>query len=415
MRDTPGAPLFQYSAREIGPPQLLIQQLRRAHSIFLLLHGFSLNAIYERVGRSAFCLFLDRFWNKFTRSWDLLLTGSPIVDAYNGIKLAAGGELGIGVGEEEWGSGEREVLEDFVTRIDGLSDLVVSRFGDPSSQDGISLADSIEESTWLGTETDPRPSDGVVFCGVNTLSSFSLANVSHWMEWIYKYGDAAYGIGRDPSSLRRRKPRKSRGGQLSSTRHSMDHQDIAQLSTLERSHTPGIPRPIVMGASQSILETERTPERSTGNSPPESDRKPVMPTFGTESVLKYVTLGYGSSWSLSARSHSPSPAGPPAETRKSSAAGHDQPTNALQPPPRNVGQSAVSQSPTTKTMSGHFILGPRDDLDILDDLEEESPASESDTGNTRPRIVYRTLHVRLKDASANTSLPKKLCAVIYVV
>jgi hypothetical protein len=33
----------------------------------------------------------------------LLLTGNPIVDIYNGIKLSAGGELGIGVGEEEWG------------------------------------------------------------------------------------------------------------------------------------------------------------------------------------------------------------------------------------------------------------------------------------------------------------------------
>ena len=52
------------------------------------------------------------------------------MDIYGGIKLAAGGELGMGVGEEEWGSGEREVLEHFQSRTEGLVDLMVSRFGD---------------------------------------------------------------------------------------------------------------------------------------------------------------------------------------------------------------------------------------------------------------------------------------------
>lgn len=191
----------------MGPPPLYIQQLRRAHAIFLLHHGFTLQELFDRVGRAAFCLYLERFWEKFTWNWELLLTGNPIVEIYNAIKLSAGGELGVGVGEEEWGSGEREVLEDFVSRTDGLVDLIVSRFGDASQQ--------VEgEGQWLGSDTDPRSTDGVIFSGVGALSRPSVANLSHWMEWVYRFGDAAYGVGRDPSSQRRRKSRKPRGEHL---------------------------------------------------------------------------------------------------------------------------------------------------------------------------------------------------------
>jgi hypothetical protein len=105
---------LEYSIREVAPAQLLLQQLLRAQSIFLLHHATKLEELYHRVGRSTLGSLLERYWTGFARSWDVLLHGNPIVDIYNGVKLAAGGELGIGVGEEEWGSGEREVLEDFV-------------------------------------------------------------------------------------------------------------------------------------------------------------------------------------------------------------------------------------------------------------------------------------------------------------
>ena len=58
-----------------------------------------------------------------------MLHGNPATSVFAGIKIAACGELGIGVGEEERGSGEREVLEGFVERTEGLVDLVVSKFG----------------------------------------------------------------------------------------------------------------------------------------------------------------------------------------------------------------------------------------------------------------------------------------------
>lgn len=397
----------------MGPPQLLIQQLRRAQSIFLLLHDFSMTELYNRVGRSSFCLFLDRFWEKFTWNWELLLSGNPIVDMYNGIKLAAGGELGIGVGEEEWGSGEREVLEDFITRTDGLLDLVVSRFGDPPGQVEGSpperLCDS--EDTWLGSDTDPRPADGVVFSGAGAVDRVSLARVSQWMEWIYRYGDTAYGIGRDPTSLRRRKPRRKRAPVPS------------QPATPERAHTPGIPRPLVMAIPQPTPDTqkENTPERGTGSSPSSNDQQADKLAFGTDTVMKYLTLGYGSAWSFSSKSApASSPSSPPPESSPAhpgqpitgNARRNERPSSTVPSPAAPTHQLGGSRSETKINVSGRFVLGPRDDLDTLDDIEEGSPEPEVDAGRPRSRIVHRSVHVRLADSSGEM---KKLQAVIYVV
>lgn len=390
----------------MGPPQLFIQQLRRAHSIFLLLHDFSLDDLYSRVGRASFCLFLERFWEKYAWNWELLLTGNPIVEIYNGIKLAAGGELGIGVGEEEWGSGEREVLEDFVSRTDGLVDLVVSRFGEPSEKAGDSPSSPkvTGETQWLGLDTDPRPADGIIFSGLGAVSRPSLSHISHWMEWVYRYGDAAYGIGRDPNSLRRRKSRRHRGRQP-------DTEVGAQPSTPDRGHTPGIPRPLVMAAPQAAPEVQQKddPEPGNGTQSPSGDQKVEQSGFGTETVMKYLTLGYGSSWGFSSKSPSPSPAGgsPPGTT--ASTAGK-KPSDTAQAP---GSQPGGQQSGTQNNRLGRFILGPRDDLDILDELDEGSPEPKLSTGKPKSRIVHRTLHVRMANASDGSS--KTLQAVIYVV
>lgn len=386
----------------MGPPQLFIQQLRRAHSIFLLLHDFSLGDLYTRVGRTSFCLFLERFWEKFAWNWELLLTGNPIVEIYNGIKLAAGGELGIGVGEEEWGSGEREVLEDFVSRTDGLVDLVVSRFGESSEQTGDSPLSpkAIGETQWLGLDTDPRPADGIIFSGLGAVSRLSLSHISHWMEWIYRYGDTAYGIGRDPNSLRRRKPRKHRG-------QHPDTEGGAQPSTPDRSHTPGIPRPLVTAAPQATPEVQPkdSSEPGKGTPSPSGDPKAEPSGFGTETVMKYLTLGYGSSWGFSTRSPSPAGGSPPTASNKPSVAAHTSPAVGSQSDPR--------QSETQNKMLGRFVLGPRDDLDTLDDLDEGSPEPEVSSSKPKTRIVHRTLHVQMANASGDSL--KKLQAVIYVV
>lgn len=403
----------------MGPPQLLIQQLRRAQSIFLLLHDFSMTELYNRVGRSSFCLFLERFWGKFTWNWELLLSGNPIVDMYNGIKLAAGGELGIGVGEEAWGSGEREVLEDFIARTDGMLDLVVSRFGDlPGQADGSPLSPMGDnENAWLGSDADPRPADGVVFSGAGAVDRRSLARVSHWMEWIYRYGDAAYGIGRDPTCLRRRKPRRKRARAPS------------QPATPERVHTPGIPRPLVMAMPQPPPDARKensheTGTGETGDSASSNDQLADKLAFGTDTVMKYLTLGYGSAWSFSNKSTPASlPSSPPPPPESSpaqpgqSTSGNgkkgEHPSNAVRSPPVSKSQLDGSRGETKNNVPGRFVLGPRDDLDTLDDIEEGSPDPEVDAGRPRSRIIHRYIYIRLSDSEGEGL--KKLQAVIYVV
>lgn len=402
----------------MGPPQLFIQQLRRAHSIFLLLHDFSLDGLYTRVGRSSFCLFLERFWRKFAWDWEILLTGNPIVEIYNGIKLAAGGELGIGVGEEEWGSGEREVLEGFVSRTDCLRDLVVSRFGGSEQAEMSPGSETTGENKWIGSENDPQPSDGIIFSGLGSISRSSLSHISHWMEWVFKHGDSAYGIGRDPTSLRRRKPRKSRGRQ-SAKAGTCPGDESAHPSTPDRSHTPGIPRPLVIAGLQTERESQQADatKQGDGASPPRHDVKTDQSVLGTETVMKYLTLGYGSSWSFSPKSSSASPPGDSKKTATSvdndsgTSKAEQGLTGGAESLPA-VGSPPVRQHGPSQHALGRFILGPRDDLEKLDDFDEGSP--EPITNNERPktRIVHRTLHVQLADASGSCS---KLQAVIYVV
>lgn len=282
----------------------MIQQLRRAHSIFLLHHDISLDHLYHRVGRITFCKFLARFWTRFIRNWLVLLNGNPAVDIFNGIKLAAGGELGIGVGEEEWGSGEREVLEDFISRTDGLVDLVVSRFGDAPLPQGKSSpkkpptnTDSERDShSWLGTDQCPQPSDGVIFSGVGAISRSSLCRVSHWMEWIYRYGDAAYGVGENPSSIRRRKQKKRDRAAADAPTPPLEAQTRATSESPARSRrtSPRIPPPLVTATPPSQLPKADGLRREQHEGSEYTDE--VSTLFGTETLMKYLTLGYGSTW-----------------------------------------------------------------------------------------------------------------------
>lgn len=120
----------EYSSRDLKPASLLLQDLLRAHSIFLLHHDSSLQSLFSNAGRPRFVMLLARCWDLFLSTWNVNLHGNPARSVYRGINVAASGELGVGVGEEERGSGEREVLEGLVGRIEGLVDVVVSKFGE---------------------------------------------------------------------------------------------------------------------------------------------------------------------------------------------------------------------------------------------------------------------------------------------
>ncbi|KAJ9244190.1 hypothetical protein DTO169E5_2178 [Paecilomyces variotii] len=444
---TPNDSRFDYSSREVSPPHLLVQQLRRAHSIFLLHHGTSLDELYSRVGRETACRFLDRFWTRFAWTWGILLNGNPAAEIYNGIKLAAGGELGIGVGEEEWGSGEREVLEDFVYRTDGLLDLVVSRFGDavpptdgpdsPKKKNGSSDVPS-NEYPWLGSDTCPRPSDGVIFSGVGAISRESLIQVSQWMEWIYRYGEAAYGVNENPSSLRRRKRRRR---QLS--RHIRDpsgasgtqmkvHRNASRGGTPIRDLSPGIPPPLVAlppqpieNASTNEASRDASRSRSTGTETPDDSSG-----FGTDTVVKYLTLGYGSSWgfpSLSLPSH-PRLSILRQSDGSGSEAGQSLNSSTTRPatPSDRLPREEKRRSPADDAV-GKFIIGLRDDLEDEDSDDEDikdgnAQQSTEEKVPKNGRTMLRTLHVRMATASgdkdtqdiSSEEVSKKLQVVVYV-
>ncbi|KAI7622590.1 hypothetical protein KC343_g7600, partial [Hortaea werneckii] len=200
----------EYSSREVSPPALLVQQLLQAYYVFTTHHGPSLSEMYVRLSREKFCSTLDRYWSRFCKTWDVLLHGNPATDIFSGIKLASGGELGMGVGEEEWGSGEREVLEDLTRRTEGMVDCVVSRFGEPAkaiASDEDSLPEH-EALPWMGSGHRPIASDGVVFGGVGAISRSSLRNVSLWMRQIYTLGEHAYGVRDNPLRERRKRRRR---------------------------------------------------------------------------------------------------------------------------------------------------------------------------------------------------------------
>ncbi|EGE03066.1 hypothetical protein TEQG_02103 [Trichophyton equinum CBS 127.97] len=413
--DTSNDIQVEYSSRELSPPYLLSQQLSKAYSIFLLHHGSSLESLYKTLSRKTFCIYLDRYWTRFVWSWDVLLNGNPAIDLFSATKLAGGGELGIGVGEEEWGSGEREVLEGFISRTEGLVDMVVSRFGDaenPSREETPSKKEPVNSNKqdWTGCMMSPGPQDGVIFSGIGALSRESLTRVSRWMEWVYRYGEDAYGVRGDPKSTHRRKRRKQR-----KEKHPMNSQLEANTSpvTMKQQHgpsiqptefSPRIPPPLVVTSTKSKVS-----ETSLKSPKAPSDKAADSSTFGTENILNIITLGYGSTWGATSDSPSLSTGTSPSQ-------------------PQNIPKTLVStpqqkQSGRAGESTGRFLIGLRDDLE-----NEESDSENIYEGNstveptkqvTSGKIVVRKLEVTVQSSSSHedsspTLAPKSLQVVIYL-
>ena len=228
------------------------------------------------------------------------------------------------------------------------------------------------EDAWLGADNDPRPADGVVFSGAGAISTAFTGSripldgmdIPLWRRCVSN--------GRDPTSLRRRKPRKQRA------------QAAGQPATPERTHTPGIPRPLVMAPPQPLphAQKENTPEGGSGNSPSSNDQQADKAGFGTDTVMKYLTLGYGSAWSFPNRSApASSPSSPPLEDSPAQpgqsitgkAQQNEHSSNNIQSPSAQSSQGDRPRNETKNNVPGRFVLGARDDLDTLDDLEEGSP------------------------------------------
>jgi hypothetical protein len=406
-------PAIEYSSREVSPPALLVQQLVRAHSIFLLHHGSTFQRMFAKHKRDKFCNILDKYWSRFASHWDVLLHGSPAVDIYSGMKLAAGGELGMGVGEEDWGSSERDVLEDFARRTEGLVDVVVSRFGEASP---LQLAkssidpkhlDRPELEPWVGSGRSPNAPDGVVFSGLGAVSRRSLRDLSHWVETIYCYGDRAYGISDNPTSHRKkRRPRRNLNRPLTSPPPEnrkpipKDRSQIA-ASNLNDDLPPGIPPPIVKAAENSLDKASANVDRGDGTS--SQDQKPLLASLGdTETWVKYMTLGYGTAWGGAKKPvEEPKPApATPQPAREPTPEPEPEAMRYIDPEPDvDVAEEKLKQQ-IRQENDGYFLVGLKGDMD-------DPNADDENDDDWNHRIPLRTIHVEVNqkdDASTSGSL-----------
>ena len=384
--------------------------------------------------------------------------GNPAVDIFGGLKLASGGELGYGVGEEEWGSGERAVLEDLTRHTEGLVDVVVSRFGDvPSSSETKRDAED-DELPWMGSGIEPTASDGVIFSGVGALERQSLAGVSTWMRRIYTYGDYAYGVRDNPlrerQKRRRRNPHreaKASNGSIGDVQeHDPDRSNLQ--STAEQigedngpseHHSghiirtdqsrpvgetrslsvedarPNIPPPIVSAAEDSLKKATRQAEHDRTDAEDTADEAGT--TLGIpDQYMKYLTFG------ISTLGKAPSKK-PPVSSQQGSNAGqrslrppsdHQRSTSKdqallsgdeddapmmsqLEPMPDGDTIKAKMANQNHLEKRGYFLVGLKGDLDDLD--EEDTILSDDSTANGfgGSRIVLRTLQVQMIPSKAD--------------
>lgn len=369
---SPSEDRFEYSSREVKPAALLLRDILRAHSIFLLHHDSSLSALFIRTTRPKFTSILGRYWDLFLSTWNVLLHGNPVRDIFGGIKIAASGELGIGVGEEERGSGEREVLEGLVERVDGLVDLVVSKFGDGDPNDFEKTGEDKKNPdqhpyrSWLGIGKEPGAEDGAVFLGTGALSKKSLRDITQWMEDMYTWGENAYGVLESPKAA----GRATRATRTESRKKATAPTMQVPPSLFAPNHVPG-------SAGSTPSPQLETPQQEGGAAADHGE------AGGIEKYMDYLKLGYGKYWTLGGDSG-------PKENDSADANPADEP------------ESPVPEDRTSKgdDMVGHFLIGHTGEVEDgwIDDPEERRFAIEH--GDMNARNMVRTLTVELENDAA---------------
>ncbi|EAQ92289.1 hypothetical protein CHGG_00524 [Chaetomium globosum CBS 148.51] len=377
---TPPPPKFEYSSREVKPPALLLQDLLRAHALFLLHHRPSLSALLNptpatpnttdavtatpdttpttptaNTSRPPLTALLARYWDLFLSTWNVLLHGNPACAVFAGIKVAACGELGMGVGEEDRGSGEREVLEGLVGSGEGgLVDLVVGRFGGIQDRPPLpSLARSFlvptfvgkgggkgkeravvgEGEGWLGLGKEVGPEDGLVFLGAGALLRPSLRAVASWMEDVYTWGESAYGVfdGAVAGGAARTKRRRTVGKKAGVARVAA----AGDGKKVQRSTKPKSATPEASGAP-GIQDGDAQPGQAAESALPDAGEA----NGGMDKMFSYLKLGYGTYWSLGTAS--------PATNSDAD----DEST----PNPADT-ENAAAQKPAKDPDAGFFLVG----------------------------------------------------------
>jgi hypothetical protein len=417
----------EYSSREVKPAILLLGDLLRAHSTFLLHHASSMSALFVRTRRSKFVGILGRYWDTFLSIWNVLMHGNPANSLYGGIKVAACGELGMGVGEEERGSGEREVVEGFVGRIEGLVDVIVSRFGDLESVNDPGTDSSKKElprpkptSPWLGSGTEPGAEDGVVFLGTGAVSRKSLRDISHWVEDLYRWGPYAYGVLDNPTSTR--KPKKSKQKQPGNKRELSPNTRKKSKQVYGLAMRDKAPQNESLSFEGPLTTMPPMPMRDgdSPNSPKSNIRRPSFhrgpssfTSTGSESsktnkFVSYLKFGYGTHWALGGTSSKNEGIAAPTAAPI--------PKATARPPGNSLPEAVFDGSFETSLIprndsSGHYMIGLMGDIENEDgETSEAEPQIPNDHANPEEynaRLVLRTLTVELEreeDARAETEI-----------
>ncbi|KAG6319609.1 hypothetical protein E4U44_006881 [Claviceps purpurea] len=428
---------YEYSSRELKPASILLRDLLRAHSIFLLHHDTSLSALFVRRRRTKFVAVIGRYWDLFLSTWSVMLHGNPVRSILGGINLAVSGELGVGVGEEQRGSGEREVLEGLVGRIEGLVDLVVSKFGDGIDiDDAKSYRDQQAGSPpprWLGTGQEPAAEDGAIFLGVGALSKKSVSDVTHWMEDLYQWGHHAYGVIESPTSTRRARARAhGRRANKQSVDEASSSAGIKDLGDRAK-------KPNERANSEDKMETERDAEEPQDSQQQQQQQQQASQTVQAEQdaeahttaaaadastemeapappdtteaqdgkldkMLSYMKLGYGSYWTIPGKSHLYT--NPPSPTTTATATPTvpsklSQETSSPRSPPQASTPPHVRPHPPQHIAfetQGHYLIGLKgsieDDAGVYVSDSSASDSASSDPNNVR--TVLRTVNVELE-------------------
>lgn len=353
--------------------------------------------------------------------------GNPANNLYGGIKIAACGELGVGVGEEERGSGEREVLEGFVGRIEGLVDVVVSKFGDGEPSSEINKGNKAQSPAkpkvpWLGSGDEPAAEDGVIFLGTAALSKKSVRDVSHWVEDLYRWGPHAYGVIDNPSSNRRAKRSKPKPKPDAEPKK----QELTPEPKADARQAHGLSIRDKAKRHNSLKSVPPKPideERDDHHKPESMDSGPAYrrvhssksftsidgDSNKTSKFVNYLKLGYGTHWSLGSNS------------MKGEDLSETQPVGATASPAKEGGKGILSGSPPKAPMYpvddsvGHFLIGLlgsiEDEEEEEDDKDPDDPESmmrySADSDAYNARLVLRTLTLELErdeDARAEADI-----------
>ncbi|KAH6631191.1 hypothetical protein B0J18DRAFT_394901 [Chaetomium sp. MPI-SDFR-AT-0129] len=419
--DTPPIP-YEYSSRELKPPALLLQDLIRAHSLFLLHHRPAPETTNSTHGtphsplstllsaspsRAHFMSLLAAYWDAFLLTWSVLLHGNPACAVWGGIKMAASGELGMGVGEEDRGSGEREVLEALVESretveigvgLPGLVDLVVGRFGEDAEGENTGGQGKGKEKSatvrnrsderWVGLGSEVGDEDGMVFLGVGSLSRPSVRTLTWWMEDIYAWGETAFGVldGVAGSGSRARRKRgdgkKTSIGKAPLVENAKKDSSKPTPKSTSPTETSGAP-----GTERRGSHPNTAAAAATQDAPAETEEA----GGGMDKMLSYLKLGYGTYWSLGTSN-------PPADSDAD---------NEAVPNLAGPEDTTAAPKPPLDPTGGYFLLGLGEDKGKE---EQEDPSPQ--TNRIKPRTV--TVELEVDGSSTTTSTIAQLRPVVYL-